>query len=79
MLPDQLKSKRKTAEIVRARQAAMYLCRKHTSSSLKAIGNYYGGRDHSTVIHAITTVENGIELDFRLKNELDNIESVLAN
>jgi len=79
LLPDQLKSKRKTAEIVRARQAAMYLCRKHTSGSLKAIGDYYGGRDHSTVIHAITTVENGIELDFRLKNELDKIESLLVS
>ena len=78
LLPEQLKSKRKTAEIVRARQAAMYLCRKHTSGSLKAIGEYYGGRDHSTVIHALTTMENGLELDFRLKNEIDNLESLLV-
>jgi chromosomal replication initiator protein len=65
---EQLKSKRKTAELVRARQIAMYLCREYTSNSLKSIGEEFGGRDHSTVIHAITTIENNLELDFNLKS-----------
>ncbi len=74
---EQIKSKRKTADIVRARQIAMYLSRKHTTGSLKSIGEEFGGRDHSTVIHAITTVENFLEMDFSLRSDIDNIEALL--
>jgi len=74
----QLKSKRKTAELVRARQIAMYLCRKYTSNSLKSIGEEFGGRDHSTVIHAITTVENNLDLDFNLKSAVENIRASIT-
>jgi chromosomal replication initiator protein len=77
ILPEQLKSKRKTADIARARQIAMYLCRKHTSSSLKFIGEEFGGRDHSTVIHAISVVEDESKLDLSLKRALDDIENNL--
>jgi chromosomal replication initiator protein len=75
--PEQLKSKRKTSEIVRARQVAMYLCRKHTSASLKSIGEEFGGRDHSTVIHAISIIEDESRLDLGLKKNLDDIENKL--
>jgi len=75
---EQLKSKRKTAELVRARQIAMYLCRKYTSNSLKSIGEEFGGRDHSTVIHAITTVENNLDLDFNLKSAVENIRASIT-
>lgn len=73
-----LKSKRKTAELVRARQIAMYLCRKYTSSSLKSIGDEFGGRDHSTVIHAISTIENSLELDYNLKSAVENIRASIS-
>jgi chromosomal replication initiator protein len=75
--PEQVRSKRKTAELVRARQIAMYLCRKHTHSSLKTIGNEFGGRDHSTVIHAISVIENESTFDLNLRHAIDSIESAL--
>jgi len=75
--PEQLKSKRKTSEIVRARQIAMFLCRKHTTSSLKSVGEEFGGRDHSTVIHAISVIEDESRLDLGLKRAIDDIENKL--
>lgn len=75
--PEQVKSKKKTADIVRARQIAMYLCRKHTKSSLKAIGEAFGGRDHSTVIHALEVVVQESQLDLGLRNALDDIDKSL--
>ena len=49
------KSRKK--EIVEARQTAMFLCRNILESSLSSVGMYFGGRDHTTVIHAIKTIE----------------------
>jgi chromosomal replication initiator protein len=54
---DMLKSKTKKQEFVQARQISMYFCKKFTSASLKTIGLHFGGRDHSTVIHSIQSVE----------------------
>ncbi len=51
------KGKNQMQEVVEARQIAMYLSKKFTKSSLKTIGLHFGGRDHSTVIHAITAIE----------------------
>ncbi|GIX00425.1 MAG: chromosomal replication initiator protein DnaA [Pirellulaceae bacterium] len=47
-----LRGASREARIVRARGLAMYLCRQMTSATLKEIGGYFGGRDHSTVLHA---------------------------
>lgn len=77
--PDQLRSKRKTADLVRARQIAMFLCRKYISTSLKAIGEKFGGRDHSTVIHALTSIDDGMKIDLRIKSDIDKIESLLKS
>lgn len=74
---DQLRSKRKTADLVRARQIAMFLCRKYVSISLKAIGEKFGGRDHSTVIHALTSIEEGMKIDLSIKSDLDKIDCSL--
>ncbi len=74
---EQLKSRRKTSELVRARQIGMFLCRKHISKSLKAIGADFGGRDHSTVIHSINTIANGLELDLAMKADVDQVETLL--
>lgn len=52
-----LVGKTRKQEIAVARQVAMYLCRKMTASSLETIGLYFGGRDHSTVVHACQSVE----------------------
>ena len=50
-------------ELVNARHMAMFLCRELTSSSLISIGKYFGGRDHSTVIHACRTIEERVQQD----------------
>ena len=54
--PNKLREKTRKQEVVEARQIAMYLAKYLTKSSLKTIGLHFGGRDHSTVIHAVTTI-----------------------
>jgi len=53
-----LVGKSRKREIVEARQTAMFLCRNILDSSLSSVGMYFGGRDHTTVMHAIKTIEN---------------------
>jgi len=65
-LPD-LKAKTRKKEIVTARQVAMYFSKEFTNHSLKSIGYHFGGRDHSTVIHAVQTVNDLIETDTTFK------------
>ena len=64
-------SKRRPENIAFPRQIAMYLCRKLTAASLPEIGNAFGGRDHTTVIHAINKIEKKIktEQDFSVTIE----------
>lgn len=50
-------SARRGRDVARPRQVAMYLCREITPHSLPAIGRHFGGRDHTTVMHAIDTVK----------------------
>jgi len=60
---DLIRGKTRKQEIVNARQIAMYLAKELTNSSLKTIGLHFGGRDHSTVIHAYQSVEDQMHLD----------------
>ena len=60
---DLIRGKTRKQEIVNARQIAMYLAKELTNSSLKTIGLHFGGRDHSTVIHAYQSVEDQMRLD----------------
>lgn len=68
-----LKGKKRTAHLALARQAAMYLTRNLTDHSLQKIGQDFGGRDHSTVIHACTLIESKMESDLVFKQRLDDI------
>jgi chromosomal replication initiator protein len=70
-------SKRKTQEIALARQVAMYLARSLTNNSLKSIGLHFGGRDHSTVIHACTQVAENLKKDHNFKLKVDEIINCL--
>lgn len=65
---ENLKSKSRKREFVAARQVAMYFAKKYTNHSLKSIGHYFGGRDHSTVIHALQAVNDMLDTEpsFRL-------------
>lgn len=70
-----LLSKKRTRVIARPRQIAMSLARELTQLSLPEIGNAFGGRDHTTVLHACKTIEllrnsdNVIEADFNLLHQ----------
>jgi chromosomal replication initiator protein len=70
---DVLCSKKKTQDVVLARQVAMYLARNLTNSSLKTIGLKFGGRDHSTVIYACAQIAQTIKIDPVFKYKIDEL------
>ena len=72
---NKIRDKTRKKEIVMARQIAMYLSKELTKSSLKTIGLHFGGRDHSTVIHACTTIEDSMSKDQSLKDIVNNVRS----
>ena len=72
-----IKKERRFRHIVEARQIAMFLIRNHTSRSLKAIAVLFGGKDHTTVIHSIQTVEALCFSDHVYKQRLLKIENDL--
>ena len=61
LTPDELRSSSRTRPLVDARQMAMYLCRELTDLSLPKIGERFGGRDHSTVVHAAGKIRNNMQ------------------
>lgn len=75
--PDLLRAKTRKQEVVTARQIAMYLSKELTNSSLKTIGLHFGGRDHSTVIHAYQTVEDLMKEDPKTKSLVALLKSRL--
>ena len=70
---EELQRKSRKREYAEPRQVAMYLLSKYTTMTLKSIGNMFGGRDHSTVIHAQRAVERDLYLD-AYKDKVLNIE-----
>jgi chromosomal replication initiator protein len=70
---DLLRAKTRKQEVVNARQIAMYLAKELTNSSLKTIGLHFGGRDHSTVIHAYQSVEDQMRLDTKYQSTVQQI------
>src|SRR5690606_19555972 len=72
---NKLRDKTRKKEIVLARQVAMYLSKELTKSSLKTIGLHFGGRDHSTVIHACTSVEKDRLTDPNLNEIINELKS----
>ncbi len=71
---DDLNGSSRKKDIALARQVAMYLCKKLTQNSYKIIGNKFGNRDHSTVVHAFQTIDNLLKNDKKLKETLSLIE-----
>jgi len=76
---DLLIGKSRKRPIVDARQVAMHFCKQMTQHSLEAIGRRFGGRDHSTVIHACKAIQARIDTDPRFVEELGRIEQLLKN
>ena len=75
--PDDLKDKTRKKEIVIARQVAMFLSKEYTNHSLKAIGYHFGGRDHSTVIHAVQSVNDMMDTDANFKHSIEGMRRKL--
>ncbi len=73
-----LQSKRKARSIAHPRQLCMYLARKHTAHSLEEIGGYFGGRDHTTVMHAVKTISDRREADTDLDATIRHLEGDLV-
>lgn len=71
----EIKATKRTQNIVLARQVAMYLAREMTDNSLPKIGKEFGGRDHSTVLHAYNKIKNMLAQDQSLRLELDSIKN----
>ena len=73
----EMKGSRRVQNIVLARQVAMYLSREMTDNSLPRIGREFGGKDHTTVIHAYEKIKGMIESDDNLQLEIQNIKKKL--
>jgi chromosomal replication initiator protein len=74
---DAMKGKIKKREIVIPRQVAMYFCKRFTQLTLALIGENFGGRDHSTVIHALESVEDMMKTDANFKNSVEDLTKKL--
>lgn len=70
---DMLKEKTRKRIFVIARQISMYLAKELTNNSLKTIGDFFGGRDHSTVIHSCRTVQDLLETDPEIKDSVNEL------
>ncbi len=70
---EEMKDKARRKEIVIARQVAMYFSKDFTNNSLKSIGFHFGGRDHSTVIHAVQSVNDMIDTDSIFRKSIKEI------
>jgi len=73
-----LLSKRRHKSIALPRQIGMWLARRHTRYSLEEIGGYFGGRDHTTVMHAIRTVDSRRQGDSGLDQDVSRLEQLLV-
>lgn len=73
-----LQSKRRHRSITIPRQVCMHLARKRTRYSLEEIGGYFGGRDHTTVMHACRTIEGRAQSDVSFAAQLDEIDEQLS-
>ncbi len=74
----ELLSPTRTARVTLPRHVAMYLCRRHTDAPLGAIGKELGGRDHSTVVHALGAIEERLRRDAELRAAVSLLEARLG-
>lgn len=77
--PTDMVSKRRARIIARPRQVAMYLCKKLTKRSLPDIGRRFGGRDHTTVMHAVKRIEELRADDAAFNTQIEAVETLLKS
>jgi chromosomal replication initiator protein len=76
--PQQMQSRCRSRQTLLPRQVGMYLARRLTKLSLQQIGAYFGGRDHSTVLHACRKVEQALAHDVTLSGAVRQLHADLA-
>lgn len=74
----ELKSDKRLKTFVVPRQIAIYICRELTKSSYPEIGEKFGGKDHSTIIHSVKKIEKQMANDLEIKNIVENLKKELA-
>ncbi|MCR6658979.1 MAG: chromosomal replication initiator protein DnaA [Asticcacaulis sp.] len=74
-----LLSERRTRSVARPRQVAMWLCKQHTTRSYPDIGRRFGGRDHTTVLHAVKKVEELLQADDQIARDVEALTRKLRN
>jgi chromosomal replication initiator protein len=70
----EIRSRRRSKTLVHPRQIAMYLCRELTDASFPEIGRHFGGKDHTTIIHACKQIAKAKESDGTLKATLESLK-----
>jgi chromosomal replication initiator protein len=73
-----LQGKRRHKSIAFPRQVCMFLARRYTRYSLEEIGGYFGGRDHTTVMHAVRTIDYDVKNDREVAKQLSHLETTLT-
>ncbi len=76
---EDLKSKERNQGVVLPRQVAMYLSRTMTASSLPAIGEAFGGKDHTTVIHACEKIKRRVATDDGFRRQMETLSQAIAS
>jgi chromosomal replication initiator protein len=74
----EIKSRRRSKTLVYPRQIAMYLCRELTNASFPEIGRHFGGKDHTTIIHACKQITKARETDQTLNATLESLKEQIA-
>jgi chromosomal replication initiator protein len=77
--PSDLRSKKRSRTVAVPRQVAMYLCRHYTHASFPTIGDRFGGRDHSTAIHATQVIDQRLKQDPAFRATIERLERMLEN
>ena len=72
-------SQRRSRPLARPRQIAMYLAKKLTTRSLPEIGRKFANRDHTTVIHAVKTIEKLYQNNEEIKKNIEEIKSIILS
>ena len=76
---EDLKGKKRSKEIVIPRQIAMFLARELTNASLPKIGKSFGGKDHTTVLHACDKISKQIDINYQVNEDIKKLKEEIAN
>ena len=76
---EDLKGKKRSKEIVIPRQIAMFLARELTNASLPKIGKSFGGKDHTTVLHACDKISKQIDINYQINEDIKKLKEEIAN